>query len=138
MGFQIDESEWPMLVTRWSGTVTDAEVAEFFSRMDGWLLRGLQFGLLLDSRGAQGLSADQRQLFIEYLKKNGASLERYFVQAVVFDNAIQRALYFGISWAFPMPFASKSFGQVEPAREWLMGVLRQRGALVSQDDHPGH
>jgi hypothetical protein len=133
---QIDDSKWPVIFARWPAPLTDAQLDEFYRRMDGWLLRGEQFGLLLDTTGAFGLTREQRERFIEYMKKNTGLLERYLVQAIVIDNPILRALYYGISWAYPMPFASKSFGEAEAAREWLVGTLRARGARVEDDAHP--
>jgi hypothetical protein len=122
-----DESQWPRVEVRWTGVVTDAELTDFLGRMDGWLGRGVPFSLLLDSRGALGLDSGQRKRVVEYMNRHAAPTGALLVQAVVFDNPIQRALYFAILWAFPMPFPSKTFAEVEPARRWLDMQLRSKG-----------
>lgn len=123
---EVDESEWPLLVVRWRGRATDADLDAFFLALDGWLARDEVFGLLLDSRGAEGVSSEQRHRIIAEIKRTAPLLERNLIQAVVFDNAIQRALYFAVAWAFPMPFPSKSFGEVDSARVWLQLQIKHR------------
>lgn len=122
-----DDSQWPKVEVRWTGVVTDAELTDFLQRMDAWLRRGEPFSLLLDSRGAWGLDSAQRKRVLEAMHQTSAQTGTLLVQAVVFDNAIQRALYFAVMWAFPMPFPSKTFAEVEPARRWLEVQLRSKG-----------
>jgi hypothetical protein len=55
MPASIDETGWPLVVLRWSGKATDADLAKMLEALDRFLDRG-RFGLLLDARGAMGLS----------------------------------------------------------------------------------
>jgi hypothetical protein len=122
-----DDSQWPKVEVRWTGVVTDGELTDFLQRMDVWLRRSVPFSLLLDSRGAWGLDSAQRKRVVEAMHESSAQTGALLVQAVVLDNPIQRALYFAVLWAFPMPFPSKTFGDVEAARLWLEVQLRGKG-----------
>jgi hypothetical protein len=119
VGMQVDESHWPLVEVRWLDVASDPELAEFLAMLDRWLARGVPFGLLLDSRGAQGLSSEQRKLVLATMKRTADLTGRHLVQAIVIDNPIQRALYFAMAWAFAMPFPSKAFGDLDAARAWL-------------------
>jgi hypothetical protein len=48
------------------------------------------------------------------------------IQALVIDNPLVRALYFAVSWAFPMGFPSRVFSDVDSANAWLEAQLRSR------------
>jgi hypothetical protein len=129
---QVDGSNWPLINVRWTDLASDDELAQFLSLMDLWLAKDKTFGLLIDCRGAQGLTSEQRKVVLAYMRNRSAETERLLVQGVVIDNAIQRALYFAISWAYPRPFPSKTFADVEAARAWIMMQLdaRQRALAV--------
>lgn len=126
MAQEIDDSRWPWVETRWRGAATDAEVDRFLARMDLWLARHTPFYLLIDSRGAWGLDATQRARIIQYMRDTAGLTGQLLVQAVVFDNPVQRALYFAVVWVFPMPFPSKAFSEPDAARRWLALQMRER------------
>jgi hypothetical protein len=115
----IDEADWPLVKVRWDGFVTDSMVDTFLAKMDEWLERGERFGLLLDSRGAEGMSPEQRTRVIGHMKQNAEGTAKYLAQAIVLDNIIQRTLFYGINLIFPNPFPSKVFVEPEPALVWL-------------------
>jgi hypothetical protein len=119
----IDDAEWPLVKVRWDGFVSDTMVDTFLAKMDEWLERGERFGLLLDSRGAKGMSPEQRTRLIEHMKQNAESTAKHLAQAIVLDNFIQRTLFYGINLIFPNPFPSKLFVEPEPALVWLRGQL---------------
>jgi hypothetical protein len=123
---EIDDSQWPLLWVKWRGKATDADIDRFYEIFDTYLARGQTIGLLLDSRGAEGLSSDQRKQTIAHMRRIAPQTEKQLIQAIVFDNPIQRALYFAVTWAYSMPFPSKSFGDVEDARAWLQAQLKHR------------
>lgn len=119
----IDEAAWPLVKVRWDGAVTDSMVDTFLARMDEWLQRGERFGLLLDSRGAKGMSPEQRNRLIGHMKRNADTTSKCLVQAIVLDNLIQRTLFYGINLIFPNPFPSKIFADPVEAEAWLRGQL---------------
>jgi hypothetical protein len=121
----IDESGWPVIRVRWEDVVTEAMMNEFLSKMDGWLRRGERFALLLDSRGAKGLSPEIRKRLIGHMKEHAALTERLLIQAIVLDNLIQRTVFYGINLIFPNPFPSKIFADPNEARSWLERELER-------------
>jgi hypothetical protein len=123
MGFEYDESSWPIVRARWIGTVTDGEVSNALTRIDGWVGRGQRFGLLIDGRGGGGMSPEQRNRVIVHMKARAESTAKYLVQAVIFDNLVQRTLYYGMNLLFPSPFPSKAFADPVAAEAWLKSVL---------------
>ena len=126
MGFEMDEANWPIVVARWEGTVSDGELEVALARMDVLLSRGERFGLMLDSRSGGGFSAKQRGLIIGHMKANAERTARLLVQAAVIDNALQRTLFYAVNLLFPSPFPSKIFSSTESAREWLLATLAEQ------------
>lgn len=119
----IDEAEWPLVTVRWEGNIDDATLAIVLARMDIWLARGQRFGLLIDSRGAGGLSPEQRTRLIAHMKSRASRTSELLVQAGVMDNLIHRTLFHWINLLFPNPFPSKVFADPEVARAWLKSML---------------
>jgi len=134
MGFEYDDSKWPIASVRWTGTLTDRELAEGLAWVDRCVARGERFGILIDGRGAGGMSPEQRNRVIAHMKDRAELNARYLVQAVVMDNLIQRTLYYGIHLLFPSPYPSKVFAQVTTAEAWLISIV---GAPRSQQPSTG-
>ena len=124
----IDDSQWPLVQVRWSGAISDFEMEQMLLQMDGWLGRRERFGLLLDSRGAAGLSPEQRNRLIAHMKSRAPLTSRFMLQAMVIDSLVQRTLFFAINLAFPNPFPSKTFSEPEAARRWLESQLAAQEA----------
>lgn len=125
MEVDLDESAWPIVVARWKRSILDVDLAPMLTKMDEWLSRATRFGLLIDARGAGGLSPDQRAQVIAHMRANAALTKRWLVQATVIDNLVQRTLFFGVNLLFPNPFPSRVFGDVDAARRWLESVLAE-------------
>jgi hypothetical protein len=121
MDVEYDESAWPIVVARWKRSI-DADVTPVLRKMDGWLARG-RFGLLIDSRGAESLSPEQRNRIVQHMKANAALTKERLVQAVVIDNLVHRTLFYGVNLIFPLPFPNKVFSDTETARLWLASEL---------------
>jgi len=119
MGFEIDESNWPIVAARWQGTVSDGELRVALNRITTFLERGERFGLIIDSRGGGGLSPEQRAAIIAHMRTHAALSRRLLVQAAVVDNLLQRTLFYAVNLVFPNPFPSKVFAEPESARRWV-------------------
>lgn len=115
----LDDSAWPITKARWSGVMTDEELANALSHFDAWLARGERFGFLLDARGGRGLSGHQRRMVVMHMKAAAPLTLKYLVQALVHDNAIMRTLDNTIGWMLPRPFVSKTFADPVVALAWL-------------------
>jgi len=128
MEVEFDESAWPIVVARWKRSPVDADVTPVLRKVDGWLARG-RFGLLIDSRGAEALSPEQRTRIVDHMKANAALTKERLVQAVVLDSLVQRTLFYGVSLLSPLPFPNKVFADPEAARRWLESELGLRSEL---------
>lgn len=120
----VDEANWPLVTVTWSDAPSEETMRHFLSRMDAWLGRRQRFGLVLDSRGAKGLSPEVRRLLIGHMKNSAALTAQYLVQAIVLDNLIQRTLFYGINLIFPNPFPSRIFAEPTAARAWVLAELK--------------
>ncbi len=123
MGIQVDDSGWPQVEVRWHGVITDAEVAEVLAHTDRWLARRQRFGLLLDSRGALGMTSAQRVQVVGYMRRRAPDTSRYLVQAIVIDNVITRTLLAAVQLIYPYPFPNRAFAEPGAARVWLASML---------------
>jgi hypothetical protein len=132
MGFQHDERQWPLVKWRWIGMATDQELADGLARIDGYLLRGERFGLLIDGREGGGLSPEQRNRVMTHMKLRADLCAKYLVQAVTIASLVQRTLYYGINLIMPLPFPSKVFADEGPAEAWL----REKLGLVAAGEPP--
>jgi hypothetical protein len=122
--FEADESTWPIVAVKWRGHATDSDIVSFLALLDGWLARNQRFGLLFDSLGAVGtMSSGQRDQVMQHMKSTSDVTGRLLVQAIVHESPLHRALYAAMSFAFPLPFPSKTFPHAEPARLWLADKL---------------
>lgn len=120
----IDEKDWPIVVVQWEGPLAEVDLRMFLSRLDTWLARGERFGLMIDSRAAQGMSPEQRVQVIEHMKQRAALTSRFLVQAIVLQSLLQRTLFYSINLLFPNPFPSKVFANPHDARAWLEATLK--------------
>jgi hypothetical protein len=126
MSLIIDEADHPRVRVRWTEVLTDGEVLSVLAAVDRWLARGVPFTLLIDARGGWPFSAPQRAWVIDRMRATRAATDRLLIQALVIDNPLVRALYFAVSWAFPMGFPSRVFSEVDSANAWLEAQLRSR------------
>lgn len=132
----IDEAAWPLVKLRWTGRGTDDELTAFLARLDAWLDRRERFGLMIDARGALGLTSDQRRRVVAHMKAKRLETARYLVQALVHDNAILRTLALVVEIVVPPLFPSKAFAIPEAAQAWLQSQLALPRGEIDQD--PSH
>jgi hypothetical protein len=127
MEVEFDESAWPIVVARWRTSLPEGDLTPILRKMDQWLARG-RFGLLIDARGASGMSPDQRGQLLAHMKANAALTAERLVQAMVIDNLVHRTLFYGVNLLLPMPFPNKIFAEPEAARRWLETELGLRAS----------
>jgi hypothetical protein len=123
MDLDVDETAWPIVTVRWVGIPSDSTLTTFLGCMDRWLAKEQRFGLLMDTRSGGGLSPEQRVRVLGHMKAQASLTAKYYVQAMVIDNVVQRTLFYGINVIFKNPFPSKIFAEPEPARSWLEAEL---------------
>ncbi len=125
---EVDESEWPVIVVRWQGLLSDASLAAGLVRMDALLARGERFAIIVDTRGGEGLTPEQRKMVLAHMKRNVELNTRFLVQAFVANDLLSRSLYWGVQLLMPSPFPSKVFGEFDAARAWALEMLGTRAA----------
>jgi hypothetical protein len=125
---EIDESEWPVVVVRWRGRPSDASLVAGLARMDGWLARGERFAMIVDTRGGEGLTPEQRRMLLAHMKRNVELNTKSLVQAFVANDLLSRSLYWGVQLLMPSPFPSKVFRELDAARAWAIETLGGRVA----------
>jgi hypothetical protein len=125
---EIDESEWPVVVVRWQGRPSDSSLVAGLARMDGLLARGERFAMVVDTRGGEGLTPEQRKMLLAHMKRNVELNTKFLVQAFVANDLLSRSLYWGVQLLMPSPFPSKVFGDFGAARAWAIEVLGGRAA----------
>lgn len=125
MDLDVDETAWPIVVVRWVGIPKDSTLTTFLHCMDRWLEKRERFGLLMDTRGGASLSPEQRVRVINHMKAHSALTAKFYVQAMVVTNVVQRTLFYGINVIFRNPFPSKIFADANSARAWLQSELEK-------------
>ena len=129
MPIQYDETNWPfVVVTIPPEVISDREFAEHLDRMSAYFERGERFGLVIDARDAQPLSADRRRQVAERLdhdiEQHG---DRLIGTGVALSSAIGRGVFKVIQWMSKASHPMMSFDTVDAALEWLK-TLRLRAA----------
>lgn len=127
-GYTIDESDYPLVVLRFSGeTMSSSEWAQMFSRLEGLIAREESFGLLVDARRGLGASAAQRKVAGDFIRRNQEGLRRHCRGLVtVSSSAIVRGIITAVQWIAPPPFPERVEGDIVAARRWLEGQLGRR------------
>jgi hypothetical protein len=120
---QIDESEWPLVVVRWTGRPSDASLVAGLVRLDTLLARGERFGMIVDTRGGEGLTPEQRRMLLSHMKRNVELNTKYLVQAFVANDLLSRSLYWGVQLLMPSPFPTKVFRDFDAGRAWVRAIL---------------
>jgi hypothetical protein len=86
-----DDSLWPLLVVKFSGTPTNAQVEEYLARRQSYLDRKQQHVLIYDTQSFRVLTNEQRQRQIDWLKERAAVMKKYSLgSALVIVSPITR------------------------------------------------
>jgi hypothetical protein len=125
MPIRYDESRWPfVVVTMPAEDVSDRDFATHLDRVSGYFSRGERFGLVIDARDAPPLNAERRRLVAERIDRD---VERHRDQligsAVLLSSPIGRGVFKVIMWMTRSSHPMRSFAAVEPALQWLRGLV---------------
>lgn len=127
-----DDSEWPLvIVTMPRSAMSRDEFDAHLARINSYYPRGA-FGLLIDTRDAFPLDANQRRMVADHIERNEARYPRTLLGcAVVMTSAIQRGVLRAIKWLTSPKFELEPFADVDEAKTWLhtkIGAARARAA----------
>ena len=124
MAYAIDDSRWPLVVSRATEFIDDPEAAEVsYERLEAILARRQRFVLIFDMRGATSTPARRRK-FLEWCARHSDALTRYLVAgAVIASSSIERGFATATLWVRTPPWPTRVFGDPQEAEEWLMGMM---------------
>jgi hypothetical protein len=124
-----DDSLWPLLVVKFEGVPTTAQVAEYLEELTRYLERGERYITLNDTTGMTGMGpSEQRQMQVDWMKRHA---ERC------------RELSLGVAYAAPSPLVRLTVSvifflqptrapylvtsTVSSAAAWVADQLEERG-----------
>lgn len=115
-----DDSEWPLvIVTMPRSAMSRDEFEAHLARIASYYPRGA-FGLLVDTRDAFPLDANQRRMVADEIERNEVRYPRTMLGcAVVMTSAVQRGVLRAIKWLTSPKFEMEPFAEVTEARTWL-------------------
>ncbi len=121
MGYEIDDSRWPLLVARVTKHLDDPEAADAsYRKLEGILQREQRFLLVFDMRGASS-SSTRRRKFAEWCKRHAGSLERLLVaSAIVAASSLERGFVTAALWLDTPPWPMRVFASSTEAETWLL------------------
>jgi hypothetical protein len=74
-GITFDDSLWPLLVVKFSGAVSNAQIEEYLAKRGSYLARRQKHVLIYDTASFRVLTNEQRQRQINWLKERAALLK---------------------------------------------------------------
>jgi hypothetical protein len=117
---EVDDSHWPLVLFRFSGQVSMAELEAYLARQDQLLGRQQMTGslVLTDNLKMWETAVLRRQA--DWIKHNVESLRRYSVgAALIIHSPIVRGMLKAILWIQPMPQPHVVTDSVDQALAWL-------------------
>lgn len=126
-----DDSLWPLLVVRFSGTPTKQQFEEYMARRGSYLARNQQHTLIYDTTSFNVLTGEQRQRQIHWLKEHKEELRTLSLgSALIITSPVVRLLLSGVlhfSQANAPYHAARS---LPDAAGWCAGRLAEAGFVV--------
>jgi hypothetical protein len=126
-----DDSLWPLLVLRFTGTPTNQQFEEYMARRGSYLARNQKHVLIYDTVRFSVLTNEQRQRQVDWLKERKELLQKYSLgSALIITSPVARLLLSGVlhfSQANTPYHAARS---LPDAANWCAGRLASAGLLV--------
>jgi hypothetical protein len=131
----LDESLWPLLVVRYKGRATIEQFAEMLAERSRYLDRNERYLVLNDlSHVRHTGSGEQRQLQVDWMKKEGERMRQWVVGvATVTDSAPLRLLLSIIQYFQPLPMPHIIVPRMSEAIPWIVSQMRQSGLEAGAD-----
>jgi hypothetical protein len=122
-----DESEWPLvIVTMPRAPMSRDQFEAHLERISSYYRRG-PFALLIDTRDAFALDANQRRMVADEIELNQERYPRTLLGcAVVMTSAVQRGVLRAITWLTNPRFEVEPFSDLDEAKTWLRTKLGAR------------
>jgi len=122
--FSWDYDDFPLVVLRYVGTISDASFDEYLRTYRALLDRNQPYAIILDAALAGAPNAAQRRAQAKFLEDN-APLTRRLCRggAFVITSPMIRGALTAILWISEMPFESTVVGDIFTAARWTCGRL---------------
>jgi hypothetical protein len=123
-----DDSLWPLLILRVTGTMSDRQYEEFLARSSTYVTRGERYVSITDL-GQVGLpSAAQRRMQTEWIRTHEADMrERILGNANIITSAPIRLVLSLILHLTPLPMPHASVADMDSALRFVLGKLEEGG-----------
>lgn len=132
---QVDMARFPVVIVRWQGTNTDAQMLGYLSTMTTIVQRPELKVIVYDATSAQIPPPSQRRLQGEWMVAHQSSMTRWGVgTAFVFSSAVMRGALTAVLWLAPIPNGHFVTSTIEEALSW--GEARLREARLARAAQP--
>jgi hypothetical protein len=121
MGYEIDDTRWPLVVARATKHLGDAAATDAsYRKLEGILKREQRFLLVFDMRGASS-TPSRRRRFMDWSQRNADPLTRLLVAgAIVAASSIERGFVTAALWVRTPPWPMRVFAESSDAEAWLL------------------
>jgi hypothetical protein len=126
-----DDSLWPLLIVRFSGTPTNQQFEEYMARRGSYLARNQKHALIYDTVRFSVLTPEQRQRQINWLKERKELLQKLSLgSALIITSPMVRLLLSGILHFSQTGTPYHAARSLPDAASWCAGRLASAGLLV--------
>jgi hypothetical protein len=116
----VNDRYWPLVLFRFSGTVSLPQLNAYLKRQDEQLARREHMGSLVLTEDLRMWDAPVLRRQAEWIKQNEETLRRYSVgAALVIRSPVVRGMLKAILWIQPMPQPYVVCSEIDEALRWL-------------------
>jgi hypothetical protein len=116
----VDDRHWPLVLFRFSGHVSMAELEAYLKRQDVLMARRQTMGSLVLTDNVKMWEAALLRRQADWIKTNMELLKQYSVgAALIIHSPIVRGMLKAILWLQPMPQPHLVCSHVDEALRWL-------------------
>jgi hypothetical protein len=121
MGYEIDETRWPLVVARATKYLSDPVATDAsYRKLESILMREQRFLLVFDMRGASS-TPGRRHMFREWCQRHAGALTRLLVAAaIVAASSMERGFVTASLWVRTPPWPMRVFAESSEAETWLL------------------
>jgi hypothetical protein len=121
MGYEIDDSRWPLVSARATKHLSDVAATDAsYRKLESILRREQRFLLVFDMRGASS-TPSRRRKFLDWGQRNAGPLTRLLVAgAIVAGSAVERGFVTASLWVRTPPWPMRVFSDASEAETWLL------------------
>ncbi len=126
---EVDYTQWPMVLVRSWGRVSDEEHLRFLDALDARIHQDPRpYWLVMDLHESAGLSPKQRRRQADRIRAMGDERMVCGGVALVFDSAVLRGVMTAILWVSHPEYPVKVFASLEAASIWAAHCMQRSAA----------